>query len=221
MNQYPGVIGRKLGMTQIFAEDGSVIPCTVVESNAIVIGKRTKEKDGYDALIVGTGDLKEKHTNKSVAGQFKKANVPGRRTLREMRCSAEVVASYEIGAELKVDQIFEEGQTVDVQGISRGFGFQGVVKRYHFAGNIQTHGTHEYRRHGGSIGTRMTPGRVKLGMKMPGHMGDATTSVLNQKVAKVIAEQNLVLIRGGIPGARGGVVVVRGAIKKKNGGKKK
>jgi len=220
MNQYPGVIGRKLGMTQIFAEDGSVIPCTVVESNAIVIGKRTKDKDGYDALIVGTGDLKEKHTNKSVAGQFKKANVPGRRTLREFRCSAEFAAGHEIGQELKVEQIFEEGQHVDVQGISRGFGFQGVVKRYHFAGNIQTHGTHEYRRHGGSIGTRMTPGRVKLGMKMPGHMGDATTSVLNQKVAKVIGEKNLILIRGGIPGSRGGLVVVRGAIKKKNGGKK-
>jgi large subunit ribosomal protein L3 len=138
-----------------------------------------------------------------------------------MRCSAEAAAAYEIGAELKVDQIFEEGQHVDVQGISRGFGFQGVVKRYHFAGNIQTHGTHEYRRHGGSIGTRMTPGRVKLGMKMPGHMGDATTSVLNQKVAKVIADQNLILIRGGIPGSRGGLVVVRGAIKKKNAGKKK
>ncbi len=221
MNQYPGVIGRKLGMTQIFAEDGSVIPCTVVESNAIVIGKRTKEKDGYDALIVGTGDLKEKHTNKSVAGQFKKANVPGRRTLREFRCSAEFAASHEVGQELKVDQIFEEGQHVDVQGVSRGFGFQGVVKRYHFAGNIQTHGTHEYRRHGGSIGTRMTPGRVKLGMKMPGHHGDATTSVLNQKVAKVIGDKNLILIRGGIPGSRGGLVVVRGAIKKKNGGKAK
>ena len=220
MNQNPGVIGRKLGMTQIFAEDGTVIPCTVVESNAIVIGKRTKDKDGYDALIVGTGALKEKHTSKAVAGMFKKANVPGRRTLREFRCSAEFAAGHEVGQELKVDAIFQEGQHVDVQGLSRGFGFQGVVKRYHFAGNIQTHGTHEYRRHGGSIGTRMTPGRVKLGMKMPGHMGDATTSVLNQKVAKVIADQNLVLIAGGIPGSRGGLVVIRGAIKKKNGGKK-
>ena len=221
MNQNPGVIGRKLGMTQIFAEDGTVIPCTVVETDAIVVGKRTKEKDGYDAIIVGSGERKEKHTNKALAGQFKKANVPARRTLREFRCSAEYAAGLEIGAALKLDQIFEEGQPVDVQGISRGFGFQGVVKRYHFAGNIQTHGTHEYRRHGGSIGTRMTPGRVKLGMKMPGHMGDATTSVLNQKVAKVVADQNLILIRGGIPGSRGGLVVVRGAIKKKNAGKKK
>jgi large subunit ribosomal protein L3 len=219
MNQYPGVIGRKLGMTQIFAEDGSVVPCTVIETNAIVVGKRTKEKDGYDALVLGTGTLKEKHASKAVLGQFKKANVEGRRTVREFRCSAEFAAGYELGAELKVDQIFEEGQTIDVQGVSLGKGFQGVVKRYHFAGNIQTHGTHEYRRHGGSIGTRMTPGRVKLGMKMPGHMGSVTRSVLNQKVAKLVADQNLILIRGGVPGARGGLVVVRGAVKKKNGGK--
>ncbi len=221
MNQNPGIIGRKLGMTQIFAEDGSVVPCTVVETSTFVVGKRTKEKDGYDALILGTGERKEKHTNKAVAGQFKKAGVTGRKTLREFRCSPEFAAGYELGAELKADTIFEEGQHVDVQGISRGFGFQGVVKRYHFAGNIQTHGTHEYRRHGGSIGTRMTPGRVKLGMKMPGHMGAETHSVLNQKVAKVLGEQNMILIRGGIPGARGGLVVVRGAVKKKNAGKKK
>jgi large subunit ribosomal protein L3 len=219
MNQYPGVIGRKLGMTQLFAEDGSVVPCTVVESSAIVVGKRTKEKDGYDALVLGTGELREKHAKKPVAGQFKKANVTGRKTIRELRCSAEFAAGYEIGAELKVDQIFEEGQKVDVQGVSLGKGFQGVVKRYHFAGNVQTHGTHEYRRHGGSIGTRMTPGRVKLGMRMPGHMGDLTTSVLSQQVAKIVPEQNIILIRGGVPGARGGLVVVRGAIKK-SGGKK-
>lgn len=219
MNQYPGVIGRKLGMTQIFAEDGSVVPCTVIESDAIVIGKRTKEKDGYDALVLGTGERKEKHTSKPVAGQFKKANVAGKKTVREFRCSAEFAAGYEVGAPLKLEGIFEEGQTVDVQGVSLGKGFQGVVKRHHFAGNIQTHGTHEYRRHGGSIGTRMTPGRVKLGMKMPGHMGDATRTVLSQQVAKIVADQNLILIRGGVPGARGGLVVVRGAVKK-NGGKK-
>src|SRR5258706_14728403 len=120
MNQYPGVIGRKLGMTQIFAEDGTIVPCTVIESDAIVIGKRTKEKDGYEALILGTGARKEKHTNKPVAGQFKKANVEGKKTVRELRCSAEFAASYEIGAQLKVDAIFEEGQNVDVQGVSLG-----------------------------------------------------------------------------------------------------
>ncbi|HEX3773401.1 MAG TPA: 50S ribosomal protein L3 [Polyangiaceae bacterium] len=217
MNQYPGLIGRKLGMTQIFAEDGSVIPCTVVESNAIVVGKRTQAKDGYDALVLGLGERKEKHTNKALAGAFKKANVTPRRTLRELRCSGEFAAGFEVGAELKVDQFFEEGQFVDVQGVSRGRGFSGVVRRYHFAGGVQTHGTHEYRRHGGSIGTNMTPGRVKLGMKMPGQHGNKTVSVLGQKVVKVLADQNLILIRGGIPGSRNGLVVVHGAIKRRGG----
>ncbi|HEY4157295.1 MAG TPA: 50S ribosomal protein L3 [Polyangiaceae bacterium] len=217
MNQYPGLIGRKLGMTQIFAEDGSVIPCTVIESNAIVVGKRTQAKDGYDALVLGVGERKEKHTNKALAGAFKKANVTPRRTLRELRCAGEFAAGFEVGAELKVDQFFEEGQLVDVQGVSRGRGFSGVVRRYHFAGGVQTHGTHEYRRHGGSIGTNMTPGRVKPGMKMPGQHGNKNVSVLSQKVVKVIADQNLILIRGGIPGSRNGLVVVHGAIKRRGG----
>ena len=116
--------------------------------------------------------------------------------------------------------MFKEGQFVDVQGVSRGRGFTGVVRRYNFAGHVQTHGTHEYRRHGGSIGTRMTPGRVKLGQKMPGHSGNETMTLLNQPVVKVLADQNLVFIRGGVPGARGGMVIVRGAIKR-DGGKKK
>jgi large subunit ribosomal protein L3 len=220
MNQHPGVYGRKLGMTQIFAEDGTVVPCTVVESQTVVVGKRTKDKDGYDALVIGTGERKAGRTSAAVAGAFKKANLTPKQTVRELRLSAEFVAGFEVGQEIKVDQIFEEGQFVDVQGVTRGRGFQGVVRRYHFAGNVQTHGTHEYRRHGGSIGTRMTPGRVKLGQKMPGHMGAENKSVLSQKVVKLIPDQNLVLIGGGVPGARGGLVVVRGAIKK-SGGKKK
>ena len=217
MNQFPGVIGRKLGMTQIFLEDGSVVPCTVIESNVTVVGKRTQEKDGYDAIIVGTGERKEKHTSKALAGAFKKAGVEPKRTLRELRCSAEFAASVEVGAGLKVDALFKEGQFVDVQGTTKGRGFTGVMRRHHFAGNVRTHGTHEYRRHGGSIGTNMTPGRVKLGMKMPGQHGNQTVSVLSQKIVKVIPEQNLILIHGGIPGARNGLVFVRGAIKK-NGG---
>ncbi|HEX3853558.1 MAG TPA: 50S ribosomal protein L3 [Polyangiaceae bacterium] len=217
MNQFPGVIGRKLGMTQIFLDDGSVVPCTVVESNIIVVGKRTLEKDGYDAIIVGSGVRKEKHTTKALAGAFKKAGVEPRRTLRELRCSAEFAASVEVGAALKVDQLFEAGQFVDVQGTSKGRGFTGVMRRHHFSGNVRTHGTHEYRRHGGSIGTNMTPGRVKKGMKMPGQHGNKTRSVLNQKVVKVIAETNLILIHGGIPGSRNGLVFVRGAVKKRGG----
>ena len=217
MNQFPGVIGRKIGMTQIFAEDGSVIPCSVVESNVSVVGKRTQEKDGYDAIIVGSGELKEKHTSKPLAGVFKKANVTPRRELRELRCSSEFAASVEVGSDLKVDQLFEAGQFVDVQGVSKGRGFSGVMRRHNFKGGVQTHGTHEYRRHGGSIGTNMTPGRVKLGMKMPGQHGNKTVSVLSQKIVKVVPEQNLILIQGGIPGSRNGLVVVRGAIKKRGG----
>ena len=220
MNQHPGVVGRKLGMTQVFSEDGTVIPCTVVETKTVVVGKRTQDKDGYDALVIGIGERAEKRTSKPLAGAYKKANVTPKQDVRELRASAEYVATFEVGQEVKLDQIFEEGQMVDVQGVSLGKGFQGVVKKYHFAGNINTHGTHEYRRHGGSIGTRMTPGRVKLGQKMPGHMGNVTKSVLNQRVVKLIPEQNLVLIHGGIPGARGQLVVVRGAIKR-NGGKPK
>jgi large subunit ribosomal protein L3 len=207
-------------MTQVFAEDGTVVPCTVVETQAVVVAKRTKEKDGYDALVLGQGDRKEKRTSKAMAGVFAKAGVSAKQTLRELRAPAEFVAGFEIGTPLKVDQIFEEGQFVDVQGVTRGKGFQGVVKRYHFAGHVQTHGTHEYRRHGGSIGTRLTPGRVKLGQKMPGQMGNETKSVLNQRVVKLLPEQNLVFIHGGIPGARGALVMVRGAVKR-NGGKPK
>ncbi|MET0790648.1 MAG: 50S ribosomal protein L3 [Polyangiaceae bacterium] len=217
MNQFPGVIGRKIGMTQIFTEDGSVLPVTVVESNISVVGKRTQEKDGYDAIIVGSGERKEKHTTKALAGAFKKANVTPRRDLRELRCSAEFAASVEVGSDLKVDQLFEVGQFVDVQGTSKGRGFTGVVRRHHFAGGTRTHGTHEYRRHGGSIGTNMTPGRVKLGMKMPGQHGNKTRSVLSQKIVQVIADKNLILIHGGVPGSRNGLVFVRGAVKKRGG----
>jgi large subunit ribosomal protein L3 len=217
MNQNPGVIGRKLGMTQVFSDDGSVIACTVVESKPVVVGKRTEDKDGYSALILGEGERAESRVNKPLSGLYKKANVAPKQTLRELRCSAEFAAGFEVGQEVKLEQIFEEGQLVDVQGISRGQGFQGVVKRYNFAGNVQTHGTHEYRRHGGSIGTRMTPGRVKLGMKMPGQHGNKTFSVLNQRVVKIVPDQNLLLIRGGVPGARDQLVVVRGAVRRMGG----
>jgi large subunit ribosomal protein L3 len=217
MNQHPGLIGRKLGMTQVFGEDGTVTACTVVEANTIVIAKRTQEKDGYSALVLGLGELPERRANKPLAGAFKKLGVTPKALVRELRCSAEFAAGVEVGQPLKVESVLEAGQFVDVQGITRGRGFQGVVRRHGFKGNRMTHGTHEYRRHGGSIGTRMTPGRVKLGMKMPGHYGNEKVSILSQRVIKVIPEQNLVLIDGGIPGARGGIVVVRGAVKRSGG----
>ncbi len=217
MNQYPGVVGRKLGMTQVFGEDGSVVPCTVVETRCVVVGKRTSEKDGYDALIVGYGERKEKHTSKPLAGQFKKANVSPARTLREFRLPADFVAAQEIGQPLKLEELFEPGQFVDVQGVSRGRGFTGVMRRYNFKGAVASHGSHEYKRHGGSIGTNMTPGRTFPGKKMPGHHGSATTTVLNQKVFKVLPDDGLLLIRGGIPGPRNGLVTVRGAVKRRGG----
>src|SRR5689334_13627749 len=210
MNQHPGVIGRKLGMTQVFDEDGTVTACTVVEAAVVVVAKRTVEKDGYSALVLGLGERSEKHSNKAGAGFYKKAGVTPKETLRELRVSPEFAAAAEIGQPLKVDSVFEEGQLVDVQGITRGRGFTGVMRRHNFKGYRMTHGTHEYRRHGGSIGTRMTPGRVKLGMKMPGHYGSELVSTLNQRVAKIVADQNLVLVAGSIPGARGSLVVVRG-----------
>jgi large subunit ribosomal protein L3 len=206
-------------MTQIFGEDGTVTACTVVEAASVVVGKRTVEKDGYSALVIGLGERSEKRANKAEAGAFKKAGVTPKQTLREMRCAPEFAASFELGQSLKLESLFEEGQFVDVQGVTRGRGFTGVMRRHNFKGYRMTHGTHEYRRHGGSIGTRMTPGRVKLGQKMPGQYGNETVSVLNQRVAKVLAEQNMVLVAGTIPGARGSLVVVRGAIKR-GGGKK-
>ena len=217
MNQYPGVIGRKVGMTQLFSEDGTVIPCTVVESLTTVVAKRTAQKDGYDALILGFGDRKEKHTSKPLKGFFGKVKVPAQRTLREFRCSAEHAAKYEVGHQLRLDEVFSEGQLVDVQGISRGRGFSGVMRRHNFHGQSASHGTHEYKRHGGSIGTNMTPGRVLPGLKMPGQHGNRKTSVLNQRVVRVLSEQNLVLICGGIPGSRNSLVVVRGAVKRWGG----
>ena len=192
----------------------------MIEAHTTVVGKRTQDKDGYVALILGIDAVKEKHQSKAVRGQFKAKNIEPKRTQREFRCSAEYAATKEIGQEINLDEVFEAGQFLDVASVSRGRGFQGVVRKYKFAGSVQTHGTHEYRRHGGSIGTNMTPGRTKLGMRMAGQMGNYRVSVLSQRVAKVIADQHLVLVAGSVPGAKGGVVELRGAIKR-GGGKKK
>jgi large subunit ribosomal protein L3 len=217
MNTNPGIIGKKLGMTQYFSEDGTVMRCTVIESDLTVIGKRTKEKDGYDAILVGLGERREKNVTKPVAGLYKKAGQTPKRFLRELRLPAETVATYEVGAKVKLEEVFEPGQFVDVQGITIGRGFTGVMRKYHFAGSVTSHGSHEYKRHGGSIGTNMTPGRTLPGLKMPGQYGNTTVSVLNLKVAKIVPDQHLLLIEGGVPGARNSMVTVRGAVKKKGG----
>lgn len=219
MNKNPGIVGKKVGMTQFFDEKGEVKRCTVVQAGCVVLGKRTQEKDGYDALVVGLGERKEKHTNKPLAGFYKKTGQAPKRVVRELRLSAEEVAKYEVGEKVAVDKVFEVGQFVDAQGKTRGRGFTGVMRRWSFAGFVSSHGTHEYFRHGGSIGTNMTPGRTLPGVKMPGQYGNETVSTLNLKIAKLIPESDLVLVEGGIPGSAGTVIVLRGAVKKKNGGK--
>src|SRR5262245_59479596 len=219
VNTNPGIIGKKLGMTQLFSEDGTVVRCSVIESDLTVIGKRTKEKNGYDALIVGLGERKEKQTSKPLAGQYKKSGQTPKRFVKELRLDAEIVAKYEVGGKVKLDEVFELGQFVDVQGKTRGRGFTGVMRRWSFAGAVSTHGSHEYFRHGGSIGTNMTPGRTLPGVKMPGQYGNETVTTLNLKIAKLIPEEDLVLIEGGVPGTQGTIVVVRGSVKKKNQGR--
>jgi large subunit ribosomal protein L3 len=170
--------------------------------------------------MLGLGERKEKHTNKPLAGFYKKSGQTPKRVVRELRLSAEEVAKYEIGEKVAVDKVFEEGQFIDAQGKTRGRGFTGVVRRWGFAGFVSTHGTHEYFRHGGSIGTNMTPGRTLPGLKMPGHYGNETVTTMNLKIAKLIPEDDLVLVEGGIPGSTNGLVTIRGANKKKNAGKK-
>jgi large subunit ribosomal protein L3 len=219
MNQNPGIIGTKVGCTQLFTPDGNVERVTVVECGPVtVVGKRTAEKDGYTALILGLGERKEKHMTKPMLGQFKKgafagANGKGARTVRELRCDAEFAAKFETGAAMKLEQVFEVGQLVDVRSKTRGRGFTGVMRRWNFAGGVTTHGTHEYRRHGGSIGTNMTPGRTLPNIKMGGHYGDETVSVQNLRIARIDNDKNLIMLEGGVPGAKNGLVLVRKAVK--------
>ena len=216
MNTKPGIIGKKLGMTQLYKEDGTVQRVTVIDTTGlVVVGKRTQEKDGYVALILGMNDAKEKHLTKAQAGVFKKRNVTPKRVVRELRCADDFAAKFEIGAPMPLSEIFQPGQMVDAQGVTRGRGFTGVVRRWSFAGFVQTHGTHEYRRHGGSIGTNMTPGRTLPNLKMPGQYGNELVSVLNLRVARVDAERNLVLVEGGIPGAKNQMVLLRHAVKRR------
>lgn len=216
MNSKPGIIGTKLGMTQLYKDDGTVQRVTVIDmSDVVVAGKRTKEKDGYVAVVFGLKDAKEKHLSKAQAGAFKKANVAPKRVLRELRCDEAFAAKFEVGAKPNLAELFEVGQKIDTQGITRGRGFSGVVRRWSFAGFVQTHGTHEYRRHGGSIGTNMTPGRTLPNIKMPGQYGSEQVSVLNLKVARVDAEKGLLLVEGGIPGPKNQLVTVRHAVKAK------
>ncbi len=214
MNTNPGIIGRKLGCTQLFTPDGTIQRVSVIEAGpVVVVSKRTQEKDGYSALILGFEERKAKHTTKPVAGIFAKANMTPKRIVKELRCSAEFAAGYEPGQVMKLEDLFTIGQKVDVRGTTRGRGFTGVMRRWNFKGFVRTHGTHEYKRHGGSIGTNMTPGRTLPNLKMGGQYGDETVSVLNLKVARIDSEKHLIMLEGGIPGSKNGLVLVRHGIK--------
>lgn len=227
MNKNLGLIGRKLGCTQLFSDNGAVVRVTVVEVGPCkVVRKRTEEKDGYSALQLSFGERSAKHFSKPQKGYFakngvepKKVSKKGREletlpeVLREIRLPAEEVAKFEVGQVLTAQDVFKAGQFVDASGISRGRGFSGVFRRHNFAGFVTTHGTHEYKRHGGSIGTNMTPGRTLPGLKMPGQHGNKKTTQINLKIAEVLADKNLVLIEGSVPGSRNQIVTIRGAVK--------
>jgi large subunit ribosomal protein L3 len=211
-----GLIGKKLGMTHIF-EDGKRIPVTVIELGpCTVVQKKTPEgKDGYGAIQLGFDDKDHRKVNKAMAEKYKRADVKPKWILREILVpDAAILGGFNVGQEVKAD-IFKEGEWVDVTGTSKGKGMQGVMKLHKMKGSKQfTHGTHEYRRHGGSVGCRTTPGRVHPGKRMPAHMGDNRVTTQNLKIVKVDAANNIVLIRGAVSGAANGYVLVREAVKK-------
>jgi len=204
------ILGKKLGMTQIFDENGKVIPVTVVEAGpCVVIQKKTIENEGYEAIQVGFGEVRENLRNKPMKGHFAKAGVSLRRYVKELRLENSV--DYEVGQEIKAD-VFAAGDKVDVSGISKGKGFAGVIKRWNFHRGPETHGS-KFHRAVGSMGASSDPSRTFKNKKMPGHMGNVNTTVLNLKVAKVMPEKNLILIKGGIPGPNKGLVVIRNSVK--------
>ena len=217
MNECPGLLGRKIGMTQLFTDEGKVLPVTVIEAGPCqVIQVMTEENGGYNAIQLGFGERKEKHTNKAQLGHYKKANLQPSKFVQEIRLSAEDVAKYEVGQSVTISDVFEEGEKLDVRGTSKGKGTAGVMKRHNFAGFIRTHGTHEFFRHGGSIGTRLTPGHVAKGTRMGGQMGNERVTVHNLELSKMDAEKNLLFVKGGVPGANGGYVVIRKGLKANN-----
>src|SRR5689334_13257154 len=209
-----GLLGKKIGMTQVFTADGTVVPVTVIQTGpCVVVQKKDAGRDGYDALQLGFGARKAQRVNKPQQGHFKKAGKGAFEVLREFR--TDKAGEYELGQEIKAADLFKSGDFVDVAGVSKGHGFSGVIKRWSFAGFPGSHGTHEYFRHGGSIGNRSYPGRVRKGKKMAGHWGNERISTQNLEVVDVRAEENLMLVRGAVPGAKRGVVILRPAVKKR------
>lgn len=208
-----GLIGKKIGMTQLFDESGKVIPVTVVEAGpCTVVQKKTVENDGYEAVQVGFGEVKLQRVNKPVAGHFKKADVAPKKVLKEFRLDD--MSAINVGDILKAD-VFAAGDRVDVVGTSKGKGTAGAIKRWNFSRLKETHGTGPNARHAGSLGMCSDPSRVFKGKKLAGHMGAERVTVQNLDIVKVDAENNLIAIKGAIPGPKGGVVVLADTVKNK------
>lgn len=208
------IIGRKIGMTQIFDEaTNKVIPLTVVEAGpCVVVQKKTVENDGYSAVQLGFGDMREKLANKPIKGHFAKADVAVKRTLKEFKLDG--AEEMEVGAILKADS-FEVGDVVDVSGTSKGKGFQGTIKRNNNSRLKETHGSGPVHRHAGSMGACSSPSRIYKGKALPGHMGSEKVTVQNLQIVKIDAENNLIAVRGAIPGPKNGIVTICDCVKKK------
>ena len=212
-----GILGRKLGMTQVFEKNGKLIPVTVVEVEPNIVTQiKTTENDGYEAIQLGFDTKREKLSNKAEKGHLAKANTAPKRFLKEIR--GVDISKYSLGQELTVE-VFEEGEMVDVTGISKGKGYQGVIKRYHQSRGPMGHGS-QYHRGVGSLGT-MRPMRVLKGKKLPGHMGNVTVTMQNLEVIAVMPEENVILIKGNVPGPNKSLVIIKSAIKKSNVKKEK
>lgn len=214
-NTRMGLLGKKLGMTQIFDAAGNAVGATLIEllPNRVLQVKTSKSKDGYAALQLGYGTRRAALISKPVKGHLAKTGEADVRTIAEIRVTDEVAAKYQAGQTISAGEVFAEKQHVDVTGLIKGRGFTGVMKRHNFSGFKRSHGAHEYKRHGGSIGTRLTPGMTLSGMPMPGHYGDAQVTIQNLTVLKIDSERNLVYLLGGVPGANGTVLKIRKAVK--------
>ena len=205
-----GIIGRKLGMTQIFDENGLVIPVTVIEAGPCTVAQvKTTETDGYNAIQLGFGEVKAKHINKPEMGHFAKSKLEAKKHLREFRLDD--ISNVKVGDEIKAD-IFQVGEKVDIQGTSKGKGFQGVIKRHGQHRGPMGHGS-MYHRRPGSMGPTSTPGRVFKGKKLPGHMGHVTVTIQNLDIVRVDMDKNVILVKGSVPGCKGAILKIKTAVK--------
>jgi large subunit ribosomal protein L3 len=210
-----GLLGRKIGMTQLFHDDGSALGCTAVAVGpCVVVAKRTQEKHGYSALQLGFEETPVRHLTRPETGYFKKAGVEKPlRHLREVRLNPKDLDKYEVGKTVRASEVFKTGDVVDVVGTTKGKGYQGVMKMHRMGGDTMTHGTHEFFRHGGSIGCRLTPGRVHKGKRMSGLMGNVKNTASDLVVVKVLDDKDVVLVKGAVPGPANGLVLIKGSVK--------